>query len=43
MRQVEQEIDDARRPSGLADEPVEQLLDLRPDARQRRRRREQRV
>ena len=43
MRQVEQEVDDPRRPSGLADEPVEQLLDLRPDARQRRRWREQRV
>ena len=43
MRQVEQEVDDPRRPSGLADEPVEQLLDLRPDAGQRRRRREQRV
>ena len=43
MRQVEQEVDDPSRPSGLADEPVEQLLDLRPDAGQRRRRREQRV
>ena len=42
-RQMKQKIDDARRLAVAADQAREQLLQLRPDAGQRRERREQRI